>query len=400
MVNFRTVDDINVSGKRVLVRADLNVPMLEGKVTDTSRLDRLILTINDLAQRGAKVVVLSHFGRPNGQVVSSLTLKPVADALATCLGRAVMFVNDCIGKVASEAIERLAEGDIVVLENLRFHVGEEKNDEEFAAALAQLGDIYINDAFSASHRYHASISKLPQLLPCAAGRFMQEELNALNNTLTKPDRPLTAIVGGAKISTKIDLLENLTKKVDTLVIGGAMANTFLNAAGVSIGKSLCEHGMANTANEIMVAASDSNCKIILPVDAIVAMKFEKDSVHSNVSINSVPADQMILDVGPKTVSLLCETVRNSKTIVWNGPLGAFELSPYDLGTVALAQFTADITDKGYITSIAGGGDTVAALNHAGIADKFSYVSGAGGAFLEWLEGKKLPGVEALNILSK
>ncbi|MDG2313621.1 MAG: phosphoglycerate kinase [Alphaproteobacteria bacterium] len=397
MINFRTVDDINVLGKRVLVRADLNVPMQEGKVTDTSRLDRLILTINDLTQRGAKVAILSHFGRPNGQVVPSLTLRPVADALAECLGRSVIFVDECIGEDASDAIEGLAEGGIIVLENLRFHAGEEKNDVEFAADLAQLGDVYINDAFSASHRYHASISRLPQLLPCAAGRFMQEELSALIKILSEPDRPLTAIVGGAKISTKIDLLENLSKKVDALIIGGAMANTFLNAGGVSIGKSLCEHDMANTANEIMVAAYDFNCKIILPIDAIVATKFEKGSAHSNVSINSVPADQMILDVGPKTISLLCETVKNSKTVVWNGPLGAFELSPFDLGTVALAQFTADITDKGYITSIAGGGDTVAALNHAGVAAKFSYVSGAGGAFLEWLEGKKLPGVEALNI---
>ena len=397
MINFRTVDDINVLGKRVLVRADLNVPMQEGKVTDTSRLDRLILTINDLTQRGAKVAILSHFGRPNGQVVPSLTLRPVADALADCLGRSVIFVDECIGEDASDAIEGLAEGGIIVLENLRFHAGEEKNDVEFAADLAQLGDVYINDAFSASHRYHASISRLPQLLPCAAGRFMQEELSALIKILSEPDRPLTAIVGGAKISTKIDLLENLSKKVDALIIGGAMANTFLNAGGVSIGKSLCEHDMANTANEIMVAAYDFNCKIILPIDAIVATKFEKGSAHSNVSINSVPADQMILDVGPKTISLLCETVKNSKTVVWNGPLGAFELSPFDLGTVALAQFTADITDKGYITSIAGGGDTVAALNHAGVAAKFSYVSGAGGAFLEWLEGKKLPGVEALNI---
>ena len=397
MINFRTVDDINVLGKRVLVRADLNVPMQEGKVTDTSRLDRLILTINDLTQRGAKVAILSHFGRPNGQVVPSLTLRPVADALAECLGRSVIFVDECIGEDASDAIEGLAEGGIIVLENLRFHAGEEKNDVEFAADLAQLGDVYINDAFSASHRYHASISRLPQLLPCAAGRFMQEELSALIKILSEPDRPLTAIVGGAKISTKIDLLENLSKKVDALIIGGAMANTFLNAGGVSIGKSLCEHDMANTANEIMVAAYDFNCKIILPIDAIVATKFEKGSAHSNVSINSVPADQMILDVGPKTISLLCETVKNSKTVVWNGPLGAFELPPFDLGTVALAQFTADITDKGYITSIAGGGDTVAALNHAGVAAKFSYVSGAGGAFLEWLEGKKLPGVEALNI---
>jgi len=397
MINFRTVDDINVLGNRVLVRADLNVPMQEGKVTDTSRLDRLILTINDLTQRGAKVAILSHFGRPNGQVVPSLTLRPVADALAECLGRSVIFVDECIGEDASDAIEGLAEGGIIVLENLRFHAGEEKNDVEFAADLAQLGDVYINDAFSASHRYHASISRLPQLLPCAAGRFMQEELSALIKILSEPDRPLTAIVGGAKISTKIDLLENLSKKVDALIIGGAMANTFLNAGGVSIGKSLCEHDMANTANEIMVAAYDFNCKIILPIDAIVATKFEKGSAHSNVSINSVPADQMILDVGPKTISLLCETVKNSKTVVWNGPLGAFELSPFDLGTVALAQFTADITDKGYITSIAGGGDTVAALNHAGVAAKFSYVSGAGGAFLEWLEGKKLPGVEALNI---
>ena len=397
MINFRTLDDINFSGKRVLVRADLNVPMQEGIVTDTSRLDRLVLTINDLTQRGAKVVILSHFGRPNGQVVPSLTLRPAADALAECLGRAVIFVNECIGEVASDAIERLVEGGIIVLENLRFNEGEEKNDPEFAASLARLGDIYINDAFSASHRYHASISSLPQLLPCAAGRFMQEELNALVKILSEPIRPLTAIVGGAKISTKIDLLENLSKKVDALIIGGAMANTFLNAGGVSIGKSLCEHEMAHTANEIMAAAHKSNCKIILPIDAIVAEKFEKGSANSNVSINSIPADQMILDVGPKTISLLCETVKKSKTIVWNGPLGAFELSPFDLGTVALAQFTADITDKGYITSIAGGGDTVLVLNHAGVAARFSYVSGAGGAFLEWLEGKKLPGVQALNI---
>lgn len=395
MADYKTLDDLDVSGQRVLVRADLNVPMAGSRITDTSRLDRLAPTLRELADRGARVVVLSHFGRPQGAVVPELSLLPVATALGECLGHPVAFAPDCIGEAASAVVDKLANGDIAVLENLRFHAGEEVNDPAFAAALAALGDIYVNDAFSAAHRAHASTAALAHLLPSAAGRFMQAELDALAAALTSPARPLVAIVGGAKISTKLDLLGNLSRKVDALIIGGAMANTFLNAEGVAVGKSLCEHDMAQTAREIMAAARMSGCDIVLPVDAVVAPEFAVGSPDTIVAIDAVPADQMILDVGPQTVARLGEVLRGAKTLVWNGPLGAFEIAPFDRGTVALAQVAAELTDSGSLASIAGGGDTVAALHHAGVAERFSYVSGAGGAFLEWLEGKTLPGVAAL-----
>ena len=395
MSDYNTLDDIDVAGRRVLVRADLNVPMADGRVSDTSRLDRLTPTLLELADRGARVVVLSHFGRPKGQHLPELSLQPVAAALSDRLGRPIAFAPECIGHAAQVAVDALADGGIVVLENLRFHAGEEENDPAFAAALASLGDVYVNDAFSAAHRAHASTAALAQLLPAAAGRFMQAELAALAAALTTPARPVVAIVGGAKISTKIDLLANLSSKVDTMIIGGGMANTFLNADGVAVGKSLCEHDMAATAREIMTAARAAACDIVLPVDGVVAPAFAVGSPDTIVAIDAVPADQMILDVGPATVARLSEVLRGAKTLVWNGPLGAFEVPPFDHGTVALAQVAAELTDSGAMTSIAGGGDTVAALNHAGVAKRFSYVSGAGGAFLEWLEGKTLPGVAAL-----
>lgn len=396
MADYKSLDDIDVAGQRVLVRADLNVPMADGRVTDASRLDRLAPTLNELADRGARVVVLSHFGRPAGQRVPELSLQPVAAALAVSLGRPVAFAPDCIGDAAQSVVDSLADGDVAVLENLRFHAGEEGNDPAFAAALAALGDLYVNDAFSAAHRAHASTAALAHLLPAAAGRFMQAELDALAAALTNPARPLVAIVGGAKISTKIDLLGNLSSKVDALIIGGGMANTFLNAQGIAVGKSLCEHDMAATARDIMAAASATGCDIILPSDGVVAPAFAAGSPDTIVAIDAVPADQMILDVGPQTVAQLSDVLRGAKTLVWNGPLGAFEIPPFDKGTVALAQVAAELTDSGALTSIAGGGDTVAALNHAGVVARFSYVSGAGGAFLEWLEGKTLPGVAALS----
>ncbi|NKB47882.1 MAG: phosphoglycerate kinase [Alphaproteobacteria bacterium] len=395
MADYKTLDDIDVAGQRVLVRADLNVPMADGQVTDASRLERLSPTLRELAARGARVVILSHFGRPSGAVVPELSLQPVAAVLSDSLARPVAFAADCIGDAAQTVVDGLGDGDIAVLENLRFHAGEEGNDPAFAAALAALGDLYVNDAFSAAHRAHASTATLAQLLPSAAGRFMQAELDALAAALTSPARPLVAIVGGAKISTKIDLLGNLSSKVDALIIGGGMANTFLNAQGVAVGRSLCEHDMAATARDIMAGAQGYDCDIILPVDGVVAPAFAAGSPDTIVAIDAVPADQMILDVGPQTVTQLTEVLRGARTLVWNGPLGAFEIPPFDQGTVALAQVAAELTDSGALNSIAGGGDTVAALNHAGVGNRFSYVSGAGGAFLEWLEGKTLPGVAAL-----
>ena len=395
MADYKPLDDLDVAGLRVLVRADLNVPMANGQVTDTSRLDRLAPTLLELTGRGARVVVISHFGRPKGKVVPEMSLQPVAAALGERLGRPVAFAKDCVGDVAQAVIDKLGRGEIAVLENLRFHAGEESNDPEFAAALAALGDIYVNDAFSAAHRAHASTAALAHLLPSVAGRFMQAELDALAAALTTPSRPLVAIVGGAKISTKLDLLGNLSRKVDALIIGGGMANTFLNAEGVAVGKSLCEHDMAATARDIMAAARQSGCDIVLPVDAVVAPAFAAGSPDTIVAIDAVPADQMILDIGPQTIAQLGGVLRGAKTLVWNGPLGAFEVPPFDRGTVALARLAAELTDSGSLTSVAGGGDTVAALHHAGVADRFSYVSGAGGAFLEWLEGKTLPGVAAL-----
>ena len=380
----------------MLVRADLNVPMQDGRVSDVTRLERLVPTIKALTGRRARVVLLSHFGRPKGQVVPALSLQPVAAALADCLdGLPVAFAEDCVGPRAEAAVGALADGEVLVLENLRFHAGEEQNDGDFAAALAALGDLYVNDAFSAAHRAHASTEKLARLLPAAAGRLMEEELAALAAALGNPKRPLAAIVGGAKISSKLDLLGNLVAQVDVLVIGGAMANTFLNALGHDVGRSLCEHEMAATAREIAERAKAVGCRLVLPLDVVVAPALEAGVATQVSDIGAVPADQMILDVGPASVKDILDRLESCQTLVWNGPLGAFEVVPFDEGTNAVARQVAAWSRAGQLMSVAGGGDTVAALRRAGVVDDLSYVSSAGGAFLEWLEGKSLPGVAAL-----
>jgi phosphoglycerate kinase len=397
MSAFRTLDDIDVADKRVLVRADLNVPVKDGRVTDTTRIDRTASTLRELLDRGARVVVLSHFGRPDGKAVPSLSLKPLAAPLAAALGgRAVAFAEDCIGPAAETAVAGLRRGEIALLENLRFHAGEEANDSGFARRLAALGDIYVNDAFSAAHRAHASTAALARLLPAVAGRLMQAELEHLARALDRPQRPLAALVGGAKVSTKIDLLRNLVAKVDALIIGGGMANTFLAAHGVEIGGSLAERDMADTARGIEAEAAKQGCSIVLPIDAVVAAALQPDVDSRTVPIDAVPRDQSILDVGSATVREIGQRLESCRTLVWNGPLGAFETAPFDRGTVAVARAAAKLTEAGRLLSVAGGGDTVAALAHAGVVDKFSYVSTAGGAFLEWLEGKELPGVAALR----
>lgn len=396
MAGFRTLDDADVSGKRVLVRVDLNVPMQDGAVSDATRIERVAPTINELSEKGAKVILLAHFGRPKGAPNAEFTLAPIARATAEVLGKPVAFAADCIGDVAADAVNAMNVGDVLLLENTRFHKGEEANDAEFAKALAANGDIYVNDAFSAAHRAHASTEALARLLPAYAGRTMQAELEALEKGLGKPVKPVVAIVGGAKVSTKIDLLMNLVKKVDALVIGGGMANTFLAARGTDVGKSLCEHDLAATAKQIMIEAATAGCAIVLPTDAVVAKEFKAGAANEVVSVEAVPADGMILDVGPKTVEAINQWIDKAQTLVWNGPLGAFEIAPFDAATVAAATYAAAQTKAGKLVSVAGGGDTVAALNHAGVADEFSYVSTAGGAFLEWMEGKVLPGVLALT----
>ncbi|HEX2113710.1 MAG TPA: phosphoglycerate kinase [Alphaproteobacteria bacterium] len=396
MQRFQTLDDLAVAGKRVLVRADLNVPMQDGRVTDATRIERLAPTIAELRQKGARVVVLSHFGRPKGKPDPIMSLQPLTAPLAKALGGAkIAFASDCIGKAAEDVVQALRDGDVALLENLRFHGEEEKNDAGFAKKLAALGDIYVNDAFSAAHRAHASTEAIARLLPNAAGRLMQAELEALSKALERPARPLAAVVGGAKVSTKLDLLGNLINKVDVLVIGGGMANTFLFANGVDIGKSLCEREMADTARRISSDASAAGKRIVLPVDAAVAPALTAGDAAQTVPIGRVPADQMILDIGPKSIEETVQIVASCKTLVWNGPMGAFEHPPFDKGTTALAQAVAKLTREGKLLSVAGGGDTVAALAHAGVEEAFSYVSTAGGAFLEWLEGKELPGVAAL-----
>ncbi len=383
-------------GKRVLLRADLNVPMKDGRVRDATRIVRLAPTIRDLAGRGARVVVMSHFGRPDGKRVASMSLAPLAAELGRALGGApVAFAEDCVGPPAAAMVAGLADGDVGLLENLRFHAGEEANDPDFARALAALGDRYVNDAFSAAHRAHASTEALARLLPAAAGRLMQAELDALGKALEHPARPLVAIVGGAKVSTKLDLLGHLLAKVDVLVIGGGMANTFLFAAGVAVGRSLCERDMAETARRIAADAAKTGKRILLPVDAVVAPGLDAGAAARTVAIDAVPADAMILDVGPRSVAAVVAALGAARTLVWNGPLGAFEHAPFDAGTVAVAREAARLTAAGALVSVAGGGDTVAALAQAGVGDKLSYVSAAGGAFLEWLEGKALPGVAAL-----
>ncbi len=395
MTDFNTIDDIEVNGKTVLVRADLNVPMQDGKVSDTTRIDRLAPTLKELSLKGAKVVVLSHFGRPKNGPDAKNSLRHVLDALSAAVGQKVAFAEDCVGQPAKDAIAKVHEGAIVLLENTRFHAEEEKNDPAFAAQLAELGDVYVNDAFSAAHRAHASTEGVARLLPNAAGRLMEAELKALTLALEKPERPVAAVVGGAKISTKLDLLGNMVRKVDMLALGGGMANTFLFAQGVDVGASLCEKEMADQARAIMATAKEANCDILLPTDFVVAKEFKAGAANRVVPANGIGADEMALDVGPATVAFLADKLKAAKTIVWNGPLGAFEIAPFDAGTNAVAKIVADRTEAGGLLSVAGGGDTVAALAHAGAEDKFTYVSAAGGAFLEWLEGKELPGVAAL-----
>ncbi len=395
MTSFRTLDDADVKGKRVLVRVDLNVPMEDGKVSDLTRLERIVPTLTDIADRGGKVIILAHFGRPKG-VDPTQSLKAVVPALADVLKRPVAFAADCIGEVAEKAVAAIRPGEILVLENTRFHKGEEKNEPDFVKALAANGDIWVADAFSAAHRAHASTEGLGHVLPAYAGRTMQAELDALTRALEKPERPVVAVVGGAKVSTKLDLLGNLSKKVDFLVIGGGMANTFLAAEGKAVGKSLCEHDLVDTARAIVAEAAKNGCRIVLPVDVVCAGEFKANAAHRVCGIDEVGADEMILDIGPKSVEHVVSILGRAKTLVWNGPFGAFELEPFDNGTVAVAEAAAELTRAGHLVSVAGGGDTVAALNQAGAADRFTYVSTAGGAFLEWLEGKPLPGVDVLR----
>lgn len=396
MTAFRTLDSASLKGQRVLLRVDLNVPMENGKVSDTTRIDRVLPTIREIADKGGKVILLAHFGRPKGGPDEANSLRPVAAALAEQLGRPVAFAADCIGEPAQTAIAALKDGDVLLLENTRFHKGEEKNDPAFVDELAKLGDVYVNDAFSAAHRAHASTEGVAHKLPAYAGRAMQAELDALTLALGSPVRPLAAIVGGAKVSTKLDLLGNLVKKVDILIIGGGMANTFLAAQGKAVGKSLCEKDLADTARAILETARAANCQILLPVDATVAKEFKAHAASRFVDVDHVAADEMILDIGPKSIVAVEEALGRAKTLVWNGPFGAFETPPFDAATVQVAKTAAFLTVHGKLTSVAGGGDTVAALNVAGVAEDFTYVSTAGGAFLEWMEGKALPGVEALR----
>jgi len=395
MNDFATLDQADVKGKRVLVRADLNVPMDAGKVTDATRIERVKPTIVEIADKGGKVILLSHFGRPKGRDPEA-SLRPVAAALAAVIGRPVEFVDECVGPKAEQAIAAMRPGDIMCLENTRFHPEEEKNEAGFVARLAALGDLYVNDAFSAAHRAHASTEGLAHKLPAYAGRGMQAELQALTRALEAPERPVAAIVGGAKISTKLDLLGNLMNRVDALIIGGGMANTFLAAQGKPVGKSLAEHDLAGTARDILAKAQAAKCEIVLPSDAVVAQKFAANAPSRAVLVDAVAPDDMILDIGPRSVEHAISVLARTRTLLWNGPFGAFELEPFDTGTVEVAEAAAELTQAGKLVSIAGGGDTVAALNAAGVAERFSYISTAGGAFLEWLEGKTLPGVEALR----
>jgi phosphoglycerate kinase len=393
---FRTLDDANVAGKRVLLRVDLNVPMENGKVTDATRIDRVLPTIREIATKGGRIILLAHFGRPKGGPDEANSLRPVAAALAERLATPVAFAPDCVGEAATSAIAAMEDGDALLLENTRFHKGEEKNDPAFVDELAKLGDLYVNDAFSAAHRAHASTEGLAHRLPACAGRAMQAELEALAKALESPARPLVAVVGGAKVSTKLDLLGNLVAKVDALVIGGGMANTFLNAQGISVGKSLCEKDLAETARAIMAKAQAAHCAIMLPVDAIVAFEFKAGAPSRDYGVDAIPDAGMMLDIGDLSVDRIKAAIREAATVVWNGPVGAFELAGFERGTYELARFVAERTKERKLVSVAGGGDTVAALNGAGVADDFTYVSTAGGAFLEWMEGKALPGVEALR----
>jgi len=393
--NFRTLDSADLAGKRVLVRVDLNVPMENGRVTDITRIERVAPTIREIADKGGKVILLAHLGRPKGRDPKE-SLQPVAASVAHVINRKVAFADDCVGEAAEQAVAAMRNGDILCLENTRFHKEEEKNDAGFVEKLARLGDIYVNDAFSAAHRAHASTEGIARKLPAYAGRAMQAELEALGKALENPKRPVIAIVGGAKVSTKLELLENLIARVDALVIGGAMANTFLFARGVKVGKSLAEKDMADTARRILAKAEDASCAIILPVDAVVAFHFQANAPAQGYGLDAIPGDGMILDVGPQSIERIKGVLDDAATLVWNGPLGAFEMTPFDQGTVTIARYAADRTRLHGLTSVAGGGDTVAALNAAHVTERFTYVSTAGGAFLEWLEGRKLPGIEALR----
>ncbi|MEZ5932721.1 MAG: phosphoglycerate kinase [Alphaproteobacteria bacterium] len=397
MAGFRTLADVKISGRTVLVRVDLNVPMQDGEITDTTRIDRVVDSLRDLSAAGAKVVVLSHFGRPKGKPQAAMSLKPLQAALAKALrGIDVGFVDDCVGPKVEEAIRSLRYGHLLLLENLRFHPGEEANDPAFADQLAALGDIYVNDAFSCSHRAHASITGLAERLPAVAGPLMQQEIEALSKALEKPKRPVMAVIGGAKISTKLELLGNLIEKVDVMILGGGMANTFLAAQGTPIGKSLCEHEMLDTAKEIMAKAKDKGCDILLPIDGAIAKEFKEGVDPVTAPVEMIPDDGMMLDIGPHSAEMFEDRLAECRTVVWNGPLGAFELQPFDAGTTELAIAAAEMTKEGKLLSVAGGGDTVAALANAGVLGQFSYISTAGGAFLEWLEGKELPGVAVLR----
>ncbi|MDA8584692.1 phosphoglycerate kinase [Rhodobacteraceae bacterium] len=392
----KTLDDMDLNGKVVLTRVDLNVPMENGTVSDTTRIERIVPTVQAILDAGGKPVLLAHFGRPKGERVPKMSLGLIRGAVEDVLGVPVDFSEDCIGLPAKTAVAGLEAGRVLLLENTRFHAGEESNDAMFAASLAALGDVYVNDAFSAAHRAHASTEALARLRPCAAGRLMETELKALEAALTEPERPLVAVVGGAKVSTKLDLLGNLVRKVNTLVIGGGMANTFLAAKGIDVGKSLAEHDMTDTALDIMAKAEEAACDILLPVDVVCAKEFAAGAANITVAADACPADHMILDAGPKTVELIAKAFEDAKTLIWNGPMGAFEIEPFDKATVAAAQKAGELTKAGVLVSVAGGGDTVAALNQAGVSGDFTYISSAGGAFLEWMEGKTLPGVAALD----
>lgn len=395
-MSWNTLDDMDIAGKRVLVRVDINVPVENGTVTDDTRIRRVKPTIADILAKGGKPILLAHFGRPKGKHVPDMSLRMLVPALETGLDAPVAFCADCRGDAAKTAIGALAEGSVLLLENTRFHPGEEKNDPALATEFAELGDVYCNDAFSAAHRAHASTEGIARLLPSCAGRLMEAELTALEAALGTPERPVAAVVGGAKVSTKLDLLGNLVEKVDHLIIGGGMANTFLAAQGVNVGKSLCEHDMTDTATEILGKAKRAGCAILLPVDVVVAREFKAGAENHTVPADECPADAMILDAGAETVNQIAAVLDTAKTLIWNGPMGAFEIEPFDAATNAAARQAAAQTRAGKLTSVAGGGDTVAALNQAGVADDFTYISTAGGAFLEWMEGKALPGVAALQ----
>ncbi|MHA6287616.1 phosphoglycerate kinase [Maricaulis sp. CAU 1757] len=396
MTDIRRIQDVDVKGQRVLVRVDFNVPMKDGEVSDDTRLRAALPTIEHLVEAGAKVVLLSHFGRPKGQVVPELSLEPVCQPLSDLLGSPLYFCTETVGAHAAEAVSDLAEGDVLLMENTRFDEGEEANDADFSEALAELGDLYVNDAFSAAHRAHASTEGVTHHLPSFAGLAMQSEIDHLVAALEAPERPVIALVGGAKVSTKIDLLRNLVKKVDVLFVGGGMANTLLHAKGVKVGASLCEKDLVDTARMILVAAEEAGCKLMLPSDVVLATEFKAHPVTRLAAVTDVRDDEMILDCGPATVVALAAAMDSAKTLIWNGPLGAFETPPFDTATVAAARQAADLVDAGELVAVAGGGDTVAALNQAEVSERFSFVSTAGGAFLEWMEGKPLPGVAVLR----